>query len=141
MKNTLKFRKTLTASVGRMPKITSDPAAARQPAFHRGLTRPPPGGSMAAEQPVRLDFEWVRRLEVLFATTPVAHRLEDALAALVGCSAPPGGTALNLDALTYVVARQRQLWLAEGMLTRVGLPLSFMDFALAIYVYTLERPQ
>ena len=95
----------------------------------------------AAEQPVRPDFEWVRRLEELFETTPVAHCLEDALATLAGCSAPPGGTALNLGALIYVVARQRQLWLAEGMLERVGLPLSFMDFALAIYVYTLERPQ
>ena len=82
---------------------------------------------------VRADHAWARRLRRAIAEKPLAGSLMAACASLAS-------VAIDIDLLDEILRRQERDWRRQRKLERLGLPESFMNFALAIYVYTLEDP-
>ena len=90
----------------------------------------------AADGQVRADHAWSRRLRLLLETTKLPPSLAQALQSL---STVPT-IAVDMDLLLEVVEEQGKDWRRSGHLERLGLPAEFLDFGLAIYIYTLEDP-
>jgi len=82
---------------------------------------------------VRADHAWARRLRRAIADEPLLGSLIDACASLAR-------VGIDIDLLEEILRRQERDWRRQHKLERLGLPDSFMNFALAIYVYTLEDP-
>ena len=82
---------------------------------------------------VRADHAWARRLRRAIADEPLAGSLIAACASLAS-------VGIDIDLLEEILRRQERDWRRQRKLEGLGLPDSFMNFALAIYVYTLEDP-
>ena len=82
---------------------------------------------------VRADHAWARRLRRAIADEPLAGSLIAACASLAS-------VGIDIDLLEEIFRRQERDWRRQRKLEGLGLPDSFMNFALAIYVYTLEDP-
>ena len=82
---------------------------------------------------VLADHAWARRLRRAIADQPLAGSLIAACASLAS-------VGIDIDLLEEILRRQERDWRRQRKLERLGLPESFMNFALAIYVYTLEDP-
>ena len=82
---------------------------------------------------VLADHAWARRLRRAIADQPLAGSLTAACASLAS-------VGIDIDLLDEILRRQERDWRRQRKLERLGLPESFMNFALAIYVYTLEDP-
>ena len=82
---------------------------------------------------VRADHAWARRLRRAIAEVPLAGSLMAACASLAS-------VGIDIDLLDEILRKQERAWRRQRKLERLGLPDSFMDSALAIYVYTLEDP-
>ena len=82
---------------------------------------------------VLADHAWARRLRRAIADQPLAGSLIAACASLAS-------VGIDIDLLEEILRRQERDWRRQRKLERLGLPDSFMNFALAIYVYTLEDP-
>ena len=81
---------------------------------------------------VVIDQVWRRKLQRLIADTPVAATLPDATSTLPD---------VDLDDLEAVIDRQRKAW-GETLHIRFRLPATYLlDFAIAIYIYTLNDPR
>ena len=80
---------------------------------------------------VRADHAWARRLRRAIADEPLAGSLIAACASLAS-------VGIDIDLLEEILRRQERDWRRQHKLERLSLPDSFMNFALAIYVYTLE---
>ena len=80
---------------------------------------------------VRADHAWASRLRRAIAEEPLAGSLMAACASLAN-------VGIDIDLLDEILRRQERDWRRQRKLERLGLPDSFMNFALAIYVYTLE---
>ena len=79
------------------------------------------------------DHAWARRLRRAIADEPLLGSLIDACASLAS-------VGIDIDLLEEIFRRQERDWRRQHKLEGLGLPDSFMNFALAIYVYTLEDP-
>jgi hypothetical protein len=88
----------------------------------------------AADGQVRSDHAWSRRLRLLLESTVLQPTLVRALLHL----SPT--IAVDMDLLLEVVEEQAKEWRLSKHMERLGLPEDFLQFALAIYVYTLEDP-
>ena len=82
---------------------------------------------------VLADHAWARRLRRAIADQPLAGSLIAACASLAS-------VGIDIDLLEEIFRRQERDWRRQSKLEGLGLPDSFMNFALAIYVYTLEDP-
>ena len=82
---------------------------------------------------VRADHAWARRVRRAIAEEPLAGSLMAACASLAS-------VGIDIDLLEEILRRQERDWRRQRKLELLGLPESFMNFALAIYVYTLEDP-
>ena len=82
---------------------------------------------------VRVDHAWARRLRRAIADAPLSGSLIAACASLAS-------VGIDMDLLDEIFRRQERDWRRQRKLESLGLPDSFMNFALAIYVYTLEEP-
>ena len=82
---------------------------------------------------VRADHAWARRLRRAIADEPLAGSLIAACASLAR-------VGFDIDLLEEIFRGQERDWRRQRKLERLGLPDSFMNFALAIYAYTLEDP-
>ena len=82
---------------------------------------------------VRADHAWASRLRRALSEEPLAGSLRAACASLAN-------VGIDIDLLDEILRRQERDWRRQRKLERLGLPDSFMNFALAIYVYTLEDP-
>ena len=82
---------------------------------------------------VLADHAWARRLRRAIADEPLAGSLIAACASLAS-------VGIDIDLLEEIFRRQERDWRRQHKLEGLGLPDSFMNFALAIYVYTLEDP-
>ena len=78
---------------------------------------------------VRPDHTWARRLRRLMDTTPLAPTLATACEPLARCN-------VDTELLLGVISDESELWVTEGKLAALGLPADFLDFAIAIYVYS-----
>ena len=86
----------------------------------------------AADGQVRPDHMWVRRLQRLMGSTPIAATALEALAPLAAFA----DFSIEWDDLRFVVEEEEKLWRNQGNLSSLTLPSDFMRFALAIYVYS-----
>jgi len=82
---------------------------------------------------VLADHAWARRLRRAIADEPLAGSLIAACASLAR-------VGIDTDLLEGIVCEQELDWRRQKKLEGLGLPDSFMNFALAIYVYTLTFP-
>ena len=82
---------------------------------------------------VRADHAWARRLRRAIADEPL-------LGSLIAACASLASVGIDIDLLEEIFRRQERDWRRQRKLEGLGLPDSFMNFALAIYVYTLEDP-
>ena len=82
---------------------------------------------------VRADHAWARRLRRAIAGEPLAG-------SLIAACAPLASVGIDIELIDEILSRQERDWRRQRKLERLGLPDSFMNFALAIYVYTLEDP-
>jgi hypothetical protein len=82
---------------------------------------------------VRADHAWARRLRRAIADEPLAGSLIAACTSLAS-------VGIDIDLLEEIFRRQERDWRRQRKLEGLGLPDSFMNFALAIYVYTLTFP-
>ena len=88
----------------------------------------------AADGQTRSDHVWTRRLRLLLEKTQLTN-LTDALRAM------SSAISIDIELLLEVVEEQRKEWIREKKMQKLGLPDSYIEFALAIYVYTLEDPK
>ena len=85
----------------------------------------------AADGTIGIDHVWKRKLERLLRDTPLPATLSESVQTLPG---------VDMDDLQAVIEGKREEW-EELVHGAFGLPLSYsIDFAVAIYVYTLENP-
>ena len=82
---------------------------------------------------VRADHAWARRVRRAIAGEPLAG-------SLIAACAPLASVGIDIELIDEILSRQERDWRRQRKLERLGLPDSFMNFALAIYVYTLEDP-
>ena len=82
----------------------------------------------------RPDYAWARRLRKLIEDTPLAPTLLEALEPLRAFD------EIDVELLAEVVAGKGAEWCSTGHLQSLGLPDSFQESALGIYVYTLQDP-
>ena len=78
---------------------------------------------------------WAWKLTKLLQETPLASSLREAVQSLAQ-------VGIEVDDLEAGIDERRRAWTKPGKLAGLGLPVSYpIDFALAIYVYTLEDPK
>jgi hypothetical protein len=82
---------------------------------------------------VLVDHAWARRLRRAIADEPLAG-------SLIAACAPLASVGIDIDHLKGIVCDQERDWREQKKLKGLGLPDSFMNFALAINVYTLTFP-
>ena len=87
----------------------------------------------AADGSTGVDALWKRKLSGLLANEPLASSLLQAMA-------PLSTLGIDQDDLCAVIEEKREEW-AEMLVSGFALPSSYpLDFAVAIYMYTLEDP-
>jgi hypothetical protein len=87
----------------------------------------------AADGTVGVDVIWKRKLRSLLADTPLTASLEESVA-------PLAALGIDQDDLAAVIEEKRDEW-APMLVGSFGLDASYrLDFAVAIYIYTLADP-
>lgn len=81
-----------------------------------------------------IDWQWRATILKQLKSTPLAASLEEAIESL-------SAVGVDVDALKGVLKGKAMEWRTSGHLRKCGLADSFMDFALAIYAYTLGKPE